>query len=480
MSSAAVLLDRSATMLPKRWRDHFELHATRTVLDVDGRQVSGPELDHLSGASASGLRSLGVGPGDRVLWQADANLSAIAAAIGILRMGAVLVPAATVQSDLERQTIIDDVDPAAIVAGGSSRALRTNAVSVDPAALGEGSQGVGTLDVTSPDDLALIVYTSGTTGQPKGVMHTHQSLAAQVDALTVAWGWSIDDRLLSALPLFHVHGLVVALFASLAVGSTLILESTFEPERFVTRASDARASMTFCVPTMLHRLAGGTRLDVLAGLRVIVSGSSALSVALSDLIAERTGMRVLERYGMTETLLSVSNPLEGERRPGTVGFALPGVVLDVPAYGSEAELRVSGPSTFSGYWNRPAATNEVLSDGWVATGDIVRVDADGYLVVCGRSKELIISGGLNVYPTEIEEVLCRMSGVADAAVVGRPSDEWGEVAVAYVILDSGAADLDAMKEDLAGLLSPYKRPREIIIVDELPRNALGKLQRHLL
>jgi acyl-CoA synthetase (AMP-forming)/AMP-acid ligase II len=155
-------------------------------------------------------------------------------------------------------------------------------------------------------------------------------------------------------------------------------------------------------------------------------------------------------------------------------------VLDAPPNGSEAELRVSGPSTFSGYWNRPAATSEVLSDGWVATGDIVRVDADGYLVVCGRSKELIISGGLNVYPAEIEEVLCRMSGVVDAAVVGRPSDEWGEVAVAYVILDGGVADLASMKEDLAGLLSPYKRPREIVIVDELPRNALGKLQRHLL
>ena len=405
-------------------------------------------------------------------------MSSVVAALAVLHAGLVLVPVSTRQSATERRTVIDDVEPALVVSSeepgrivpgwtwSTAADLPTPEGSSDPAVVGR-------------DDLALIVYTSGTTGDPKGAMITHGNLAAEADALLEAWGWTADDRLLTALPLFHVHGLVVALMTGLASGGSVVLQPAFEACEFLASMRQHVVTMAFCVPTMLHRLASEPDVATVAGLRLLVSGSAPLSVDLFEAFA-RLGAPILERYGMTETLLTVSNPLDGDRRAGTVGRALPGVVLDAPASGEPPrELRVSGPTVFPGYWRKPGATSEVLTDVWMQTGDIVRTDEAGYLVVCGRSKELIITGGFNVYPAEVEDVLSGAPGVVEVAVVGVHSPEWGEEVVAHVVTEDGQIDHDAL-EACAEVLSAYKRPRRYIPATTLPRNALGKLQRHLL
>jgi len=414
-----------------------------------------------------------------VCWQADTTTAGVVAALGILRLGAVLVPLSAGQSEHERRTVLDDIEPSMLIAPND--VLRDDDVlAVDPASL-RGDESFDVVSGFSVDELALVIYTSGTTGRPKGAMLTHGNLASGLDALHESWELAPDDQLVSALPLFHVHGLVAALFGVLSAGGAVELQARFDAHAYLDATAREQATLSFCVPTMLHRMAGADP-SKLRGLRLLVSGSAPLSVSLFNELQRSASQTILERYGMTETLLTTSNPLHGERRPGTVGFALPGVTLDAPAHLEEArELKVAGPTVFKGYWRRPEATAEVLDDGWMATGDLVTVDADGYLVVCGRSKELIISGGFNVYPSEIEDALRGRFGIADAAVVGQPSPEWGEVVVAFVVLD-GTTTLDerALRAVLAGELSSYKVPRRFEVTTELPRNPLGKLQRHLL
>jgi malonyl-CoA/methylmalonyl-CoA synthetase len=398
-------------------------------------------------------------------------------AIAVLRLGAVLVPVDQRQSDLERSRVLDEVDASLLL--GEPRDDRDPSVQVAKVEALEQELGSEiSLDRAEPADLALIIFTSGTTGRPKGAMITHGNLAAQADALTSAWSWSSEDRLLSALPLFHVHGLVVALLTSLSVGGSIVLRPRFEAEDLLSAMVEHSVTMCFCVPTMLHRLRGAQGAERVARLRLLVSGSAPLSGQLHAAFSE-LGQRVLERYGMTESLLTFSNPVEGERRAGTVGFPLPGVTADLPAPGGgERELRVKGPGIFAGYWQRPDATREVLVDGWLSTGDIVRVDEDGYTVICGRSKELIITGGFNVYPNEVEELLLCKPAIHDAAVVGIQSEEWGEEVVAYVVVDKTSFDIEALSDALRKEMSPYKVPRRFVVVDALPRNALGKLLRN--
>ena len=448
------------------------------VDDGDQGWLEAGELDRRTAALAGGLTALGCAPGDRVLWESEASVPGILVALAILRAGLVLVPVSARQSAVERATVIADVEPVVVVspekppvAGGGHR--WTTAMAIDA--------GVppAHLDAVTGDDLALIVYTSGTTGDPKGAMITHGNLAAQADGLVTAWGWGASDRLLSALPLFHVHGLVVALLVGMTTGGGVIVQPSFSAGSFLRAMREHRATMAFCVPTMLHRMAAHEELSAVEDLRLLVSGSAPLSVELFESFARR-GVPILERYGMTETLLTVSNPLVGERRAGTVGRALPGVMLDAPEPGAAPrELRVAGPTVFAGYWRKPDATAAVLEDGWMRTGDVVRTDDAGYLVVCGRVKELIITGGFNVYPSEVEDVLCAVPGVLEAAVVGEPSSEWGEVVVAHVVTADGTLDHAALERGIE-VLSPYKRPRRFVLATTLPRNALGKLQRHLL
>jgi malonyl-CoA/methylmalonyl-CoA synthetase len=321
-----------------------------------------------------------------------------------------------------------------------------------------------------PGDDALIVYTSGTTGRPKGAVHTHSSVLAGIGALHAAWGWQPEDRLVLALPLFHVHGLVAGLFGTLTAGATASIFDRFD-EASVLHAAGTH-TMFFGVPTMYHRLAATGRAGELGVLRLCVSGSAPMSADLWHRLAD-DGVVVLERYGMTETLLTLSNPLEGERRPGSVGRPLPGVeaVVDEPDDEGIGELFVRGAPLCRGYWRRP---EESTSGGWFATGDLVSVADDGYVSIRGRRTELIITGGHNVYPAEVEAVLARHPGVREVAVVGVPSAEWGETVEAFVVGDVDPSSLD----DLAtSELAAFKRPRQVHVVEALPRNALGKVVR---
>jgi malonyl-CoA/methylmalonyl-CoA synthetase len=323
----------------------------------------------------------------------------------------------------------------------------------------------------SPADDALIVYTSGTTGRPKGAVHTHASLHAGVTSLLVPWGWRADDRLVLCLPLFHVHGLCVGLFGTLAAGASAAVYDRFD-ESAVLDAVHAGGTLFFGVPTMYHRLAETGRAGILSGLRLCVSGSAPLAADLWHRLAGE-GVEVLERYGMSETMLTLSNPLVGERRPGSVGFPLPGIeaAIDDPDDEGIGELFVSGASLCRGYWSR---SEEFAPEAWFATGDLASVSDDGYVTIRGRRTELIITGGHNVYPAEVEAVLSRLPGVHEVAVVGHASAEWGETVEAFVV---GEPDLEVLSELAARELAPYKRPRQIHVVEALPRNALGKVLR---
>jgi malonyl-CoA/methylmalonyl-CoA synthetase len=303
---------------------------------------------------------------------------------------------------------------------------------------------------------------------------SHANLLAGSESVGLAWRWSSADRLVLALPLFHAHGLCVGLHGTLLAGASAVLLRHFDVDAVLDAAREHDASLFFGVPTMYHRLAGSPRAGELGRLRLCVSGSAPLPAELHRALGERGGQQVLERYGMTETLMLISNPYEGERRPGTVGFPLPGVEVRLSG-GSEAEILVRGPNVFGGYWERPQETTESFSDGWFRTGDLASIDADGYVRILGRSKELIISGGLNVYPREVEDVLLGHPGVAEVAVVGQPSEEWGELVTAFVVPAGERCAPDALLAFAADQLAPFKRPRQVHFVESLPRNALGKV-----
>ncbi|MBA2498035.1 MAG: AMP-binding protein, partial [Acidimicrobiia bacterium] len=342
---------------------------------------------------------------------------------------------------------------------------------------------VPALDAASPADVGLLVFTSGTTGTPKGVPLTHANLLASSASVEHAWRWTPEDRLVLSLPLFHVHGLGVGLHGTLLAGASAVLLPRFDVDTVLDAAAATAATLLFGVPTMWVRLAASARAGELGRLRLCVSGSAPLDPATVAALAERTGSPVLERYGMTETGMLVSNPYAGERRPGSVGLALPGVEVRLePRDGDDeaepaSEILVRGPNVFGGYLDGtvPAFTGE----GWFPTGDLGRADDDGYLRIVGRAKDLIISGGFNVHPREVEDVLRAHPAVTDVAVVGRPDPEWGERVVAHIV----AADPIAEAALLAWTherLAPYKRPRQVVFVDELPRNAMGKVVRSAL
>jgi malonyl-CoA/methylmalonyl-CoA synthetase len=331
--------------------------------------------------------------------------------------------------------------------------------------------------VAEPQDDALIVYTSGTTGEPKGAVHTHGSLLAGTLALQMAWDWRPDDRLLLALPLFHVHGLCAGLFGTLAAGASAVVFERFVSEHVLDAVPDS--TMFFGVPTMYHRLAESGRAGELAALRLCVAGSAPLPADLWRRFDGDWGVSVLERYGMSETLLTLSNPLAGERRPGSVGFPLPGVeaMIADPDEAGIGELMVRGPSLCRGYWQRAEASAAMWHAGWFATGDLASAEDDGYISIRGRRTELIITGGHNVYPAEVEAVLGRHPSVGEIAVIGLPSAEWGESVTAFVVGLDGEPDLDALLLLATQELTSYKRPREFRVVASLPRNAMGKVVR---
>ena len=403
------------------------------------------------------------------MWCARATLPSIGALLAVVRSGAVLVPLSPSATASEIEHVVGDAGPVLALCDRERPDAFAAGPPVVPIDELRGTAARVDLPLRHPDDDALIVYTSGTTGKPKGAVHTHASLLAGVSALLTAWEWTPEDRLVLCLPLFHVHGLCAGLFGALTAGATAIVFDRFD-EGAVLQAA-AAGTMFFGVPTMYHRLASTGRAAGLAPLRLCVSGSAPLAPDLWHRLADE-GVPVLERYGMTETLLTLSNPLVGERRPGSVGRPLPGVeaALDEVDESGIGELLVRGASLCRGYWGRPS----FAAGDWFATGDLVSLAADGYVTVRGRRTELIITGGHNVYPAEVEAVLSRHPGVVEVAVVGLPSPEWGETVVAYVV---GDADLDALRELAAAELAPFKCPRQVRRIEALPRNALGKVVR---
>ncbi|MFI5046176.1 MAG: AMP-binding protein [Acidimicrobiia bacterium] len=477
-----LLAERS---LPAAWAARWASDPAVPAIG-DGRTwVTAADLEDRTRRVAGRLVGAGVQPGDRVVVSGSASIDLVTAHVAALRAGLVVVPVNTAYREREVAQIARDCRPAAAVvddpavAGWIADASPSPVVTCGPAVdLPDGP--APELDTCAPADDAMLCYTSGTTGTPKGARLSHANLLASPAALALAWRWTPDDRLVLALPLFHVHGLAIGLHGTLLAGASAVLVPRFAPDAVLDAARTERATLFFGVPTMYDRLAKSARASELARLRLCVSGSAPLPPALFERLQVDAGITVLERYGMTETLMTVSNPYDGERRAGTVGFPLPGVDIELA---DDGELLVRGPNVFGGYWERPDTddTSFVPADDggarWFRTGDVAALDEDGYLSIVGRTKELIISGGFNVYPREVEDVLRTCPGVGDVAVVGTPSEEWGEVVTAVVVAD-GPLDTDALLALAADQLAPYKRPRVVRVVDELPRNALGKVLRH--
>jgi malonyl-CoA/methylmalonyl-CoA synthetase len=436
----------------------------------DGGAISYGELELGVGRLARLLTTKGVEVGDRIVAQTAKSPEAVMLYLATLKIGAVFTPLNTAYTEAEVAYFIGDAEPALTV--HDAVALATEAAGLEP------------LTETIPraaDDLASLIYTSGTTGRSKGAMLTHGALAANALALHEAWGFTPADVLLHALPIFHVHGLFVALHCAFLSGAPMVWLAKYDDDQVLAGLS--RSTVMMGVPTFYTRLLanpGFTRRSA-EGMRVFICGSAPLLPSTFQEFEDRTGQRILERYGMSEAVIIASNPLHGERIAGSVGFPLPGVELRVDGgeEGSETGvLQIRGPSVFKGYWRMPEKTaEEFTADGFFVTGDVGRQDPDGRVWISGRAKDLIISGGYNVYPKEIELVLDELPGVVESAVIGLPHPDFGE-AVAAVIM--GRGDETAVIAAARAQLAAFKTPKRIFFVDELPRNAMGKVQKNLL
>jgi malonyl-CoA/methylmalonyl-CoA synthetase len=465
------------------------------------------DLERGTAMLANLLASLDLPAGARVAVQTEKSVEALMLYLAVLRAGLVYLPLNTAYQSAEIEYFIGNAEPSVVVCSGKNFGW------VSRIAFKAGTAHVFTLnddrsgslleraavhsDVHAPaqrskDDLAAILYTSGTTGRSKGAMLSHGNLSSNARVLKDYWGWRPGDVLIHALPIFHVHGLFVASHGALLSGSKMIWFSKFDPKAVIARLPDASVFMG--VPTLYVRLLGEKTFDRHAcrNMRLFVSGSAPLLIETFNEFRERTGHTILERYGMSETVMLTSNPYrheEGERRGGTVGFPLPDVgvriVDDAGApcqAGETGHLQVRGPNVFAGYWRMPEKTREEFTnDGWFKTGDVGRIGADGYVTIVGRSKDLIISGGYNVYPAEIEGVLNEMPGVAESAVVGVPHPDFGEAVIAIVVARPGAQpDANTMIGELKSQIANFKVPKQVFVVNELPRNTMGKVQKNLL
>ncbi|GMU49986.1 MAG: acyl-CoA synthetase [Candidatus Desulfobacillus denitrificans] len=471
----------------------------------DGRRLSYAELESQSARYGALLAEAGLKPGDRVAAQVEKSAEALLLYLGCLRAGSVFLPLNPAYTRGEVAYFLDDARPGLFVctperleeAQELAWACRLPRVH-DLGARGEGSLAAAAAQMPArfatveraDGDLASIVYTSGTTGRSKGAMLTHRNLAANALVLHKYWGFRPGDVLLHMLPTFHVHGLFVATHCALLNGSPMLFEPKFDAARALRLMQAATVFMG--VPTYYTRLLqerGLTR-EAVAHMRLFISGSAPLLPETFAEFRERTGQSILERYGMTEGGMFTSNPLEGERRGGTVGFPLPGTEVRVvddsdrplPA-GEIGHIQVRGENVFAGYWRMPEKTREEFTpEGYFRTGDLGRFDADGYLAIIGRDKDLIITGGLNVYPKEIEEAIDALPGVAESAVIGLPHSDFGEAVTAVVVRGKASATTsgEAIIAELKGRLAGFKVPKAVLFVDELPRNAMGKVQKNLL
>ena len=444
-----------------------------------------------AGSAAESLRRAGAAPGQRLVVRTPKSIGSLIAYLAALRLGAVWVPVAPQATPSEVNYVLEDASPTLVIDGVGAV---DDLVGSGPCADEHHPPAVG-LDELDGDRPCAMLYTSGTTGRPKGVPITGAALGANTTALVEAWGFSEHDTLVHSLPTNHAHGLFVALGCALASGATLRWVDRFDAAIVADLLPGASAFMG--VPTHYVRLLDEPGFDrgASTSIRLFTSGSAPLPTVTFDRIAERTGIEVVERYGMTETLMLTSNPLDGPRRPGSVGKALPGVEVRLgPADPAKPDpdsvvgmVEVRGPSVFDGYWGRPPDPSDRTAPthpgeaAWFRTGDLGRWDDDGYLFLVGRSKDLIISGGLNVYPAEVEAVLERHPSVVEVAVIGLPDDEWGQVVAAIVVPSAAHRPLDALGDELVEAarseLSAYKIPRRLHWTDALPRNAMGKVDK---
>jgi malonyl-CoA/methylmalonyl-CoA synthetase len=452
------------------------------ALEIDGAAVTHAELDDRAARVAGFLRARSVAAGDRVLLCAPTSLDLVVAYLGIARAGATAMPCDAALTAAELRHVVEDGEPVAAFVAPDARERLDEAGDVETVVAVDEIGGLDA-DPAPPEPRpgpAMLAYTSGTTGAPKGVPLTHANVLASTRGVVRAWRWSADDVLVHALPLSHQHGLS-GVHLSLLTGSRAVVLSRFDPETLCAAVRDHAATVLFAVPAMYERLdawegIGGAGLR---SLRLAVCGSAPLSAALAERVEGRLGQLPLERYGSTEAGLNVSNAYDGPRRRGRVGWALPGI--EVRLDGDDGEILIRGPQVFGGYWRRPDATEEALTeDGWFRTGDLGAIDPeDGSLEITGRSKELIISGGLNVYPREVEAVLEEHPAVARVAVAGVPSERWGEEVVAFVV-PAGELDDNALIAHCREQLSAYKCPKRVVALEELPVNRMGKVRRDAL
>jgi len=475
-------------------------------IDPPLQRVTYAELNELVNRTASYMQSLGLQPGDRVALQLSKCLEFILLHLASIKLGCITLPLNLAYPPDELKYFLEDSGAKLFFTLETSKAkIRSiipelpdlqECVFLNPSEPEEFQSRIANYQsllsdslLSSLSDTAIIIYTSGTTGRPKGAEITHGNLKSNLDALHTAWGWQADDILLHVLPIFHVHGLFVVLHGALHAGATTLLMREFDARKTLQTLVDRRCTVFMAVPTIHNRL-----LDVpdaksfdLSHVRLITSGSDRLPDEVFTGFQQTFGHTLLERYGMTETGMNCSNPLHGERRIGSVGPPLPGV--DVRIVNSETEeilsdgeigdVQLRGPNIFKGYWRQPDKTSASFSaDGWFKTGDLGFREKDGYITLCGRSKDLIISGGLNIYPPEVERVLAEHPAVNACAVIGCPDKEWGEKVTAVVVLNQGASVTD---EELIRFcrerLAPYKSPKSIFFRNDLPRNAMGKVQK---
>ncbi len=433
-----------------------------------------------SAQMAHALRIAGARPGDRVAMQVQKSPDALMLYLACVRSGSVLLPMNPGYTANEVAYLLGDAEPAVVVNDHTMPELRRAADQLPQTFVDH---------ISGPDDLAAILYTSGTTGRPKGAMLTHRNLASNAWTLHQMWGFQPGDVLLHALPIFHTHGLFVATNTSIANGSPMVFLERFDVDDVLTALPHCTVMMG--VPTFYTRLLNEPRFDRAScqHMRLFVSGSAPLLASVHDEFSARTGLAILERYGMTETSMITTNPLHGERRPGTVGGALTDV--DVRAVGQDGRtvasgavggIEVRGPNVFAGYWKRAELTAaEFTDDGFFRTGDVGMFDDDGYLHIVGRSKDLIISGGLNIYPKEVEDVIDSFEGVLESAVIGIPDADFGEaVVVVLVPLPDATIDGESVRVQARERLAAFKVPKHVHVVDALPRNAMGKVEKAML
>ncbi|MBT9290474.1 malonate--CoA ligase [Prosthecodimorpha staleyi] len=485
---------------------HLGAPAEKTFIETgDGRRITYAELWATTARIANHLVALGLQPGDRVAVQVEKSPEALMLYLATIRAGGVFLPLNTAYTLAELEYFLGDAEPAIVVcrpadaAAMTALAARLGAARVETLGTrGDGSvmAGAGAAserfeDVErADDDLAAILYTSGTTGRSKGAMLSHRNLASNAETLVATWRFTADDVLIHALPIYHTHGLFVASNIILMAGASMIFLPRFDADQIV--GYFARATTLMGVPTFYVRLSqhpGVTRAST-AGMRLFVSGSAPLLAETHRAFEAATGKAILERYGMTETNMNTSNPYDGDRIAGTVGLPLPGVDLRVAdpetgrlmAQGEIGVIEVKGPNVFQGYWRMPEKTAaEFRPDGFFITGDLGKIDERGYVHIVGRGKDLVISGGFNVYPKEVETEIDAIAGVVESAVIGVPHPDLGEGVTAVVVREPGAGvDEAAVTAALADRLARFKQPKRVFFVDDLPRNTMGKVQKNVL